>query len=237
MSGATSSAPVAAELVERPRPIKAIPIRHWGRWISAAVVLFLAVALVWSLAQNPNVDWATVCEYLFKPLTLRGCCVTIELTFISMVIGIVGGTIARGHAALPTTPCCRGIAWVYIWFFRGTPVYVQIILWGNLGVLYPRLYLGIPFVGVVFASMDSGPLVGAYHRAAILALGLNEAAYAAELVRAGIISVEGARARRPCRSACPPALTMRRDRAAAGDARHHPALRQRDDHACSRRPR
>ena len=76
---------------ERPEPIKAIPVRHWGRWIAAAVIIYLAVALAWSLAHNENVGWATIGEYLFKPLTLRGVLVTIEMTAIAMVIGLVGG--------------------------------------------------------------------------------------------------------------------------------------------------
>jgi len=188
MDGAALSAPVAPEPSERPQLIKAIPVRHWGRWVSAAVLLFLAFALAWSLAHNPNVGWSTIGQYLFKPLTLRGVLVTIEMTIIAMVIGIVGGTLVA-VMRLSENPVLRTVAWIYIWLFRGVPLLVQIIFWGFLGALYPSLFVGIPFVGLVFAHGNTSALIGAF-TAAILALGLNEVAYAAELVRAGIISVD-----------------------------------------------
>jgi len=188
MNGAAPSAPVPAGHVERPRPIKAIPIRHWGRWVSAAVLLLFAFALGWSLAHNPNVGWATIGQYLFKPLTLRGVLVTLEMTVIAMVIGIVGGTIVA-VMRLSDNPILRTVSWLYVWLFRGVPLLVQIIFWGFLGALYPNLFLGIPFVGAVFAQGNTSSIIGAF-TAAILALGLNEVAYAAELVRAGIISVD-----------------------------------------------
>jgi polar amino acid transport system permease protein len=188
MQGAAPSAPVMDGQLDRPQPIKAIPIRHWGRWASATVLLFLAFALAWSLAHNANVGWATIGEYLFKPLTLRGVVVTIEMTVIAMVMGIVGGTIVA-VMRLSENPVLRVVSWFYVWLFRGVPLLVQIIFWGFLGALYPTLFLGIPFVGVVFAQGSTSALIGAF-TAAILALGLNEVAYAAELVRAGIISVD-----------------------------------------------
>jgi polar amino acid transport system permease protein len=166
-------------------------------------------ALVYSFVKNTNVDWATVWDYMFKPLTLHGLLLTIELTFISMAIGAAGG-VMLAVMRLSDNPVLSGIAWVYIWFFRGTPVYVQIIIWANLGVFYPRLYAGIPFAGVVFGSMDSGPLVAHIIVPAILALGLNEAAYAAELVRAGIISVEAGQSEAALSLGMSPVLNMRR---------------------------
>src|SRR5664279_411923 len=126
MDGAALSAPVAPEPSERPQLIKAIPVRHWGRWVSAAVLLFLAFALAWSLAHNPNVGWSTIGQYLFKPLTLRGVLVTIEMTIIAMVIGIAGGTMIA-VMRLSDNPILRTVSWIYIWLFRGVPLLVQII--------------------------------------------------------------------------------------------------------------
>lgn len=208
MQGAAPSAPVAAENRDRPRPIKAIPVRHWGRWVSAAVLLFFAVALAWSLAHNPNVGWATIGEYLFKSLTLRGVLVTIELTVIAMVIGIAGGTIVA-VMRLSDNPILRTVSLVYIWLFRGVPLLVQIIFWAFLGALYPYLFLGIPFVGVVFAQGSTNAIIGAF-TAAILALGLNEVAYASELVRAGIISVDKGQNEAALSLGMSGGLTMRR---------------------------
>jgi polar amino acid transport system permease protein len=175
-------------VTHRPAPVKAVPVRHYGRWVAAAVVIYLIAALLWSLWHNKNVDVGTVRKYLFVGPTLQGVGVTVELTVIAMLIGIVGGTLLA-VMRLSENPVLSAVAWGYIWFFRGTPVLVQILFWGFLGALYPRLFIGLPLVHVVFGSASTSSVIGA-SVAAILALGTNEAAYAAELVRAGIISVD-----------------------------------------------
>jgi polar amino acid transport system permease protein len=191
-----------------PGAIKAIPIRHWGRWIASVVILFLVFLLAYSFIKNPHVEWPVIRHYLFSGIVLRGIVVTIELTFIAMAIGIVGGTLLA-VMRLSKNYVLSGISWLYIWFFRGTPVYVQILLWGNFAILYPRLFVGIPFTKIVFASVDSNTVLGVFV-ASILALGLNEAAYAAELVRAGIISVERGQTEAAESLGMSPGLTMRR---------------------------
>src|SRR5664280_3271651 len=99
MDGAALSAPVADwDSLDQLRTLRGLGC-HWGRWVSAAVLLFLAFALAWSLAHNPNVGWSTIGQYLFKPLTLRGVLVTIEMTIIAMVIGIA---VSYTHLTLPT---------------------------------------------------------------------------------------------------------------------------------------
>ena len=206
--------------------IDAVPLRHWGRWISAAIILFVLFALLWSLWHNPNIDIATIRDNLFAPYVLRGVVVTIELTIIAMVVGLVGGMLLA-VMRLSQNPVLKTVAWGYIWFFRGTPILVQILFWGFVGALYPKLFIGLPFTGIVFADVETSRLIGAF-AAAILALGLNEAAYAAELVRAGIISVD----RGQYEAASLPRHVGRPHhaphRAAPGDARHHPADGQRD---------
>ena len=205
--GATAGPPAAAP--SRPDVIKAIPVRHWGRWVSAAIVLYLLAALIFSFVKNPAVDWSTVGSYMFKPLVLKGLGLTIALTFICMAVGAAGG-VALAVMRLSDNPVLSWIAWGYIWFFRGTPVYVQIILWANIGVLWTHFYAGLPFTGLVFASTQSGTLVNNLFVVAILALGLNEAAYAAELVRAGIISVDAGQTEAAASLGMSPALTTRR---------------------------
>ena len=203
---AAAGGPAAAS---RPEVIKAIPIRHWGRWVSAAIVVYVVVALVYSFVKSPNIDWPTVSEYMFKTLVLRGILTTIELTFVAMLVGGAGGTILA-IMRLSENPVLTWIAWVYIWFFRGTPVYVQIILWGNIGVLYSTFYAGLPFTGIVFAHGSSGLLVNHLIVVAILALGLNEAAYEAEIVRAGILSVEAGQTEAASSLGMSPLLITRR---------------------------
>jgi polar amino acid transport system permease protein len=137
---------------------------------------------------SPNVQRGAIAHYLFVPLTLRGVLVTIELTAIAMSIGVVGGVLLA-VMRLSKNPVLVGISWLYIWFFRGTPQLVQILFWGFLGALFPTITLGLPFIHVVLFSGETSRLVSAF-TAALLGLGLNEAAFAAEIVRGGILSVD-----------------------------------------------
>jgi polar amino acid transport system permease protein len=170
----------------RPEDIRAVPVRRPGRWIAAAIVLVVAVSLVRSAVTNPRFEWGVVGEFLFDPRVLTGLRVTLELTVIAMAIGIVLGIILA-VMRLSLNPLVSGASWLYIWFFRGTPVLVQLIFWYSIAALYPTISLGIPF-GHAFVHADANKLITPF-TAAILGLGLNEGAYMAEIVRAGIISV------------------------------------------------
>jgi polar amino acid transport system permease protein len=162
-------------------------VRRPGRWIAAALVLVVAVALVRSVATNPRFEWSVVDGYLFDARILEGLRLTIELTAIAMAIGIALG-IALAVMRLSPNPLVSGASWLYIWFFRGTPVLVQLLFWYNIAALYPKLALGVPF-GPAVAHVDANTAITPF-TAAILGLGLNEGAYMAEIVRAGIISVD-----------------------------------------------
>ncbi|MGD1059145.1 MAG: amino acid ABC transporter permease [Solirubrobacteraceae bacterium] len=171
----------------RPEDIRAVPVRRPGRWIAAAIVLVIAAALIRSVITSPGFQWSVVGEYLFDHRILEGLVVTIELTVIAMVIGIVLGVVLAVMRLSPN-PLLSRASWLYIFFFRGTPVLVQLLFWYNISALYPKLSLGIPF-GPAFVHPDANTLITAY-RAAVLGFGLNEGAYMAEIVRAGIISVD-----------------------------------------------
>ena len=171
----------------RPDEIKAIPVRHPGRWVAAAIVLVLASALAKSIATNPRFQWGIVGHYFFSSRVLHGLVVTLELTAISMGIGIALGTLLAVMRLSPN-PLVSGASWLYIGLFRGTPVLVQILFWSFISALYPQLSLGIPF-GPQFAHFNANSVITPFV-AGMLALGLNEGAYMAEIVRAGIISVE-----------------------------------------------
>jgi len=171
----------------RPEDIRAVPVRHPGRWVAAAVVLVAAVALVRSVVTNPRFEWSVVGEYLFDHRIFEGLQKTVELTVIAMAIGIVLGVVLAVMRLSPNK-LVSGASWLYIWFFRGTPVLVQLLFWYNIAAIYPKIALGIPF-GPAFVHADANTLITPF-TAAILGLGLNEGAYMAEIVRAGIISVE-----------------------------------------------
>jgi polar amino acid transport system permease protein len=175
------------EATGRPEDITAVPVRRPGRWVLAAIVLVVAVAVVRSVATNPNFQWGVVGEYLFDGRILHGLRVTIELTVIAMAIGIFLGVLLAIMRLSPNWLVSSASSF-YIWFFRGTPVLVQLLFWYNIAALYPKLALGIPF-GPSFIHADANTLITPF-TAAILGLGLNEGAYMAEIVRAGIISVD-----------------------------------------------
>jgi polar amino acid transport system permease protein len=167
--------------------IKAIPVRHPGRWVAAAVVAVLVAMLINSFVTNPQWDWSTIGHYLFAGLILHGARVTLELTAIAMLVGIVGG-ILLAVMRLSANPVLSAASSFYIWFFRGTPVLVQIVIWYNLAFLFPHISIGIPF-GPEFVTFNTNSLISKF-TAGVLGLGLNEAAYMAEIVRAGILSVD-----------------------------------------------
>ena len=168
-------------------PIKAVPVRHPGRWVGVAVIVVLVAMLVHSFLTNPNFEWDVVGQYLFSDPVLRGLRNTLILTVLSMAIGIFGGVLLAVMRLSPN-PVLAATAAAYIWLFRGTPLITQLIFWNFLASLYPRLGLGIPF-GPTFVSVDTNAVISVF-AASLLGLGLNEAAYMAEIVRGGIQSVD-----------------------------------------------
>ncbi|MFJ2029544.1 amino acid ABC transporter permease [Streptosporangium sp. NPDC087985] len=191
-----------------PETLKAIPVRHYGRWVGAAVVLLLLAALLNSVLRNPNLDLPSVRDYLFKGVILDGLVVTIWLTAASMVIGVIGGTLVA-VMRLSANPVLSLSAGAFVWLLRGTPLLVQIIFWGFFGLFYSDISLGIPFTDVVFWSAPSSQVITPMI-AALLALGLNEAAYAAEIIRAGIQAVDHGQTEAAHSLGMSPAQTMRR---------------------------
>jgi len=171
----------------RPEEIKAVPVRRPGRWIAAFIVLVIAASIIRSVVTNKRFEWHVVGQYLFDSRILHGVLVTLELTVLSMIIGIVLGVILAVMRQSPN-PIVSGGSWVYIWFFRGTPLLVQLLFWYNIAALFPSIDLGIPF-GPSFIHAHANTLITPL-AAALLGLGLNEGAYMAEIVRAGIISVD-----------------------------------------------
>ncbi len=172
--------------VGAPSAIDAVPLRHPWRWVTAAVIIVLVGLFLYGAATNPAYGWPTFFEYLFHERILLGVFNTIQLTVYSMAIGIVLGvllTIMR----LSGNPVLSSVSWVFLWIFRGTPVYVQLAFWGLIPVIYSNLRLGVPF-GPALLEVDLQSLSIPF-ALAVIGLALNEAAYMAEIVRAGITSV------------------------------------------------
>jgi polar amino acid transport system permease protein len=180
-------APTSPALRGRPETIRAVPVRHPWRWVAAVVVLLIGVAVVYTFATAPRLHWSIVGDYLFNDRILAGAVLTLELTVIAMVIGVVlGGLMAVMR--LSVNPVMSSVSWFYIWFFRGTPVLVQLWFWFNIAFILPTISIGIPFTHIQWVGITND--IDTPFMAAILGLGLNEAAYMAEIIRAGLISVD-----------------------------------------------
>jgi polar amino acid transport system permease protein len=193
---------MASETTTRPAPpeeIRAVPVRHPGRWIAAAVIAVLALMFVHMLVTNPVFQWGFMVDNMFTPAVLRGARTTLIMTVLAMVAGVLLG-IVFAVMRLSPNPVVSGAAWVYVWFFRAIPRIVLLFFCANLGALYATYELGIPFdrqlmgwLGLDgdmrFLSLNGNQIFAGFF-AGLLGLALSEGAYMAEIVRAGIQSVD-----------------------------------------------
>lgn len=184
---AGDSAGLPAEESSPPKTSNARLGRTITRLVLTVIGLVLAAMLINLLVTSDTLHWDVVRRYFTEKSVLEGLLRTIQLTVIAMAMGIVLGVVLA-LMKMSGNMLLAAIASGYIWLFRGTPLLVQIIFWYNLASFMPRLSLGVPF-GPSFASWDVNSIVTPLS-AALLALGLNEGAYMAEIVRAGISSVD-----------------------------------------------
>lgn len=168
--------------------IVAKPLRHPGRWVAATLITLILGSFVWSLLTVDSIDHDMIAKYLFSPLILKGALLTVILTAASMAIATVLATLLA-VMKLSENRLLRILATGYIEFFRGTPLLLQIVFWGYLGIIYKHIVIGIPFTDIVFFDQPTSAVISSI-TAGLIALSLNEAAYAAEIVRAGILSVD-----------------------------------------------
>lgn len=169
-----------------PAAIDAVPLRHPSRWVGASVIIGLVGLFLYGAATNPAYGWAYYRKYLFDHRVSEAAWNTLQLTFWSMALGLILGVILAVMRLSPN-PILKSVSWAYLWIFRGTPVYVQLVFWGLFPTLYQKIQVGVPF-GPTFFHLDMRNLSISFILA-IIGLGLNEAAYMAEIIRAGISSV------------------------------------------------
>ncbi|MBG6108375.1 amino acid ABC transporter permease [Frigoribacterium sp. CG_9.8] len=185
-AGATPS-PDATHSSSEGAAIKSVKLRHPIRNVFAVIIVLLAVAFVYDAALRPAFNWPQVAKYVFDRRISEAAFNTLQLTVYSMVIAVLLG-ILLAVMRLSPNPVFKSLSWFYLWVFRGTPVYVQLTFWGLLSVIYPVIDFGLPFVDP-FISLPTGDALNVF-QLAIIGLALNEAAYIAEIVRAGILSVD-----------------------------------------------
>jgi polar amino acid transport system permease protein len=192
------------------RPIKVVPVRHYGRWAGGVIALIFIAMLVHTLFSkvpngqtscrttngvrscHPTINWRfswnVVWHYFTSSQVLHGLVITLEITVLAMVIGIVLG-VFLAIMRLSHSRLLSATAWSYTWFFRGTPVLVQLVFWFNIAALFPSLTLGVPFFHVTFLHLNDNAIFTPIF-SAVVALGLNEAAYFSEITRSGLIAVD-----------------------------------------------
>ncbi|MFI0987577.1 amino acid ABC transporter permease [Streptomyces exfoliatus] len=175
-----TAAPALADLV-------VVPVRHPWRWVAVVVTAVLLVQFAHGLVTNPGWEWDVFAAFFTAETILRAVWVTLQLTFYGTALGFAVG-IVLAFMRLSASPFLRSVAFGYIWAFRSIPLIVQLLFWFNLAYLYKELSIGIPF-GPGFVSFDTMGLVGEMS-AAVLGLALHQAAYAAEIVRGGVLSVD-----------------------------------------------
>uniref|UniRef100_UPI0018F6BE71 amino acid ABC transporter permease n=2 Tax=Streptomyces triticirhizae TaxID=2483353 RepID=UPI0018F6BE71 len=212
-----SSAPPAAPLPAQHAPLNddfaelatlpVVPARHYGRWLAGALVVVLTAQFLHGLATNPGWDWPTFFDYLLAESVLKAVWLTIQLTFYGTALGFTLGVLLA-VMRLSRSPVLRAVAWTYVWAFRSIPLIVQLLFWFNLAYLYRELGLGIPF-GPVFWTFETMHLVGPL-AAAVIGLALHQAAYAAEIVRGGIIAVDSGQREAAAALGLPKARQLRR---------------------------
>ncbi|MGN6537634.1 MAG: amino acid ABC transporter permease [Mesorhizobium sp.] len=160
---------------------------HPWRWIAGIFSIAVTAWLIFHVGNNDSFHFATVPEFLLDPRILDGLKLTIYVTCGSMLIGLVLGVVLA-IMGLSANPVTNIIASAFIWLFRGTPVLVQLIFWFNIGIIFPNLSLSLPGGNILF-SMPMNTIMTAVVTA-LIGLGLNEAAYMSEIVRAGIQSID-----------------------------------------------
>lgn len=150
--------------------------KPYGQMASGAVIVAIAALFIWSQAANENLDWSSVGEFMFHPVIFKGIAVTLELSVFSMLISVV---LAFGVALMcqSRNRLAAIVGRVYVWFFRGVPLLVQILIWFNLAVLFPKIL-----------GADTNQLISGF-TAGLCALSLAESGYMAEIIRGGILSV------------------------------------------------
>ncbi|MDT0611400.1 amino acid ABC transporter permease [Streptomyces lancefieldiae] len=170
----SAAAPESPDKADLPR---IVPERRLGQWTAAVAVLVLLGLAVNSVLRNDAFQWGVVADHFTSDAVLRGLWLTLWLTAVVMVLGFALGTLLAAFR-LSANPVLRAVSWGYVWLFRSIPILVQLLLWFNIGALYPQV-LGVKTVDLL------GPVT-----VAIIGLTLHEAAYAAEVVRGGILSVD-----------------------------------------------
>lgn len=164
------------------------PQRHLGRWAAAVFVVLMLGWVGYSVYTNPSIDHGAISDFMFSGAILQGLKTTLILALLAGLLSIALGTVIALFR-LSGNPVLTAVAQGYVWVFRGTPLLVQILILGNFSLFYPELAIVVPFTDITLVSADTNSILTMF-TASVLALGLHDAAYMAEIIRSGIQSVD-----------------------------------------------
>lgn len=173
---------------ELPETIRAVPRPHYGQSAFAVVAVVFVVSVGVSIYRNPNIDHPTIAEYITSAPIMQGLVTTIELTVLAALIGSAIGLVVA-LMRMSSNRALKALAWLYLWFFRGVPLLVQILFWGNVGLFFQRIELGIPFTSIQLFSVETASVITTFV-ASVIGLALHESAYMAEIFRGGVLAVD-----------------------------------------------
>lgn len=188
--GSTATNSYTSRHANRPKidpSAEVVPIRHWGRAVLSVVVALIAIQVVWSLATNQYIHWDVVGEYLFSRPVLLGLLSTLQISLIAIVVSTIIAVIVA-VMRMSNSPVINGVAYGYVFFFRGIPLIVLLIIVGNIGLFVKELSPGIPFTDITFFTISANDVFTPFV-ASIVGLSLVASAYMSEIVRGGLLSV------------------------------------------------
>lgn len=171
-----------------PQSLRAVPRRQYGTWALAVTVVMVVVATAVAIVRNPNIDHATIREFIVSAPIMEGLWTTIQLSVLAALLGWVAGVLVALMRASDNW-VLGAIGWLYVWLFRGVPLIVQILVWGNIALFVREIRLTVPFTGLVLVEVSTVVIVTTFV-AGVIGLGLHESAYMAEIVRSGILAID-----------------------------------------------
>jgi polar amino acid transport system permease protein len=209
---------------DRPGKIEAVPVRHPWRWVAVVLLAILAAKVLGILISNPAFDWNFIGQAMIQSPVIHGLLLGTLLGTVCAMVGAVTLGVILAVMRLSENPVLSFAAAAYVWFFRAIPRYVLLFMMGALGALWPTstggLGLGVPFGPEIMQALGLHGKLTFLHLDAnqvfsgllggIIGLALSEAAYMAEIARAGILSVDDGQREAACALGMSNVLAMRR---------------------------
>ncbi|HEF5151472.1 polar amino acid ABC transporter inner membrane subunit [Burkholderia multivorans] len=168
--------------------VRIVPARHRSSLAGTVLAIALIALALHSILTNPQWGWPVFAEWFLSPPVLSGLARTLVLTLLGAVFGFALGALVA-FARLSRSRLLSASAWTFVWLFRSIPLIVLLLILNNLGYLYEHVRLGVPFTDIVWFDTPTTDLISPF-AAAVLGLTLNHAAFSAEVIRGGILSVD-----------------------------------------------